>query len=317
MRVNCDSWQVRAILALAIAWIFLGLNSSSAWSQGPPMPNKAAIKDKLVQAARPISNEEEYRVGRAVAASFLAEYPLYDNPQLNRYVNEVGLTLSRKSRRPNPYRGFYFAVLNSPEPNAFACPGGIILVTRGFIRMCDTEDELAALLAHEVAHVVHRNGIKSIKMARWTEVVTLIRAEKSRRRGGHLAQLVDLYGDAVVDVRKTIKVNGYSRQAEWSADHSALFILARAGYNPKALVTLLEKMAALEKKGDAPGGIFRTHPPAALRLEKIKELGLEAPASVPGEPARTKRFGSFKKLAAAGPAVNVSLVQEGNKIFNH
>lgn len=288
--------QVQIFLALTFCWM-TGLLATPASSQEPPWPKKAAIKAKLVQAARPISEAEEYRVGRAVAASFLAEYPLHANLQLNRYVNEVGLAVARKSKRPSPYQGYHFAVLDSPDPNAFACPGGIILVTRGFIRLCNNEDELAALLAHEVAHVAHRDGIKSIKKALWTEVVTLIRTERSKQRNGPLAKLVDLYGDAVLDVRKTIAVNGYSRRAEWAADHEALLTLARAGYNPKALVTLLEKMARVDKSGR---GIFRTHPPAALRLAKLKELGLEAPAAASGEPARTRRFENHKKLAAAG-----------------
>ncbi len=308
-------WQGWIFMVLSLAWILQGINPASAWGQELSPQFKASIKDKLVQAARPITYSEEYHLGRAVAAHLLMEHPLCPDARLNRYLNEVGQAVARKSSRPNPYRGYHFAVLDSPEPNAFACPGGTILVTRGFIRLCDTEDELAALLAHEVVHVVRRHGIKSIKKARWTEVVTLIRTERSRQRNGPLARLVNLYGESVLDVRKAIAVNGYSRQMEWGADHGALMILARAGYSPKALVTLLEKMARLEKTEQR--GIFRTHPPAALRLQKIKELGLEAPASAPGEPARTRRFESFKKLTAAGLEDSVSLLQEGNKIPNH
>ena len=237
--------QVWMFMVLSLAWSLQGFVSTSAGAQELSTQFKMSIKDKLVQAARPINDSEEYHLGRAVAASFLTEYPLYQEARLNRYLNEVGQTLARKCGRPNPYRGYHFAVLDSPEPNAFACPGGVILVTRGFIRLCNTEDELAALLAHEVAHVAKRHGIKSIKKSRWTEVVTLIRAERSRQRNGPLARLVELYGESVLDVRQTIAVNGYSRKAEWQADNGALFILSRAGYSPKALVTLLEKMARL------------------------------------------------------------------------
>ena len=81
-------------------------------------------------------------------------------------MNEVGDTVARKSSRPNPFRGYHFAVLDTQELNAFACPGGTIFITRGLIQTCQNEDQLAAVLAHEVGHVVNKDGINSISQAR-------------------------------------------------------------------------------------------------------------------------------------------------------
>ncbi len=91
---------------------------------------------KATEAARPITDSEEYYVGRAVAARILGKYKLDQNPKLTQYVNEVGDTVARKSSRPNPFRGYHFAVLDTQEINAFACPGGTIFITRGLIQTC-------------------------------------------------------------------------------------------------------------------------------------------------------------------------------------
>jgi predicted Zn-dependent protease len=240
---------------------------------------------KAVQASRPINDSEEYYVGRAVGARILAKYPLYNNAEVTQYVNEVGQTVARKSSRPHPYRGYHFAVLDTQEPNAFACPGGTILITRGLIKNCANEDELAAVLAHEVAHIAHKDGINSISQARWTEVLTTLGTETAKQYAGSAGQLVTLFEGSIDDVFKTIVVNGYSRSAEENADREAVSILRKAGYSPGALAAVLTKMSGKE----GAGGIYRTHPPTSERLAKVQAL---APAAAPGgkEQVRTARF---------------------------
>src|SRR4030042_5526621 len=172
---------------------------------------------KATEAARPINDSEEYYVGRAVAARILGKYKLDQNPKLTEYVNEVGETVARKSSRPNPFKGYHFAVLDTQEINAFACPGGIIFVTRGLIQTCQNEDQLAAVLAHEVGHVANKDGINSISKARWTQVFTAMGAEAARQYGGAAGNLVTLFEGSIDDVFKTVVVNGYSRTAAGAA----------------------------------------------------------------------------------------------------
>lgn len=242
---------------------------------------------KATQAARPINDSEEYYVGRAVAARILSKYKLDQNPKLTQYVNEVGQTVARKSTRPNPYKGYHFAVLDTQEINAFACPGGIIFVTRGLIQTCQNEDQLAAVLAHEVGHVANKDGINSISKARWTQVFTTMGTEAAKQYGGAAGNLVGLFEGSIDDVFKTIVVNGYSRQAEETADAAALTELTRAGYDPGAMVVLL---TAMEAKGKgASGGIFKTHPPTSERLAKVKASVGQSPESQ-GEKLRAARF---------------------------
>ena len=227
-------------------------------------------------------------MGRAVAAQILGKYKLDQNPQLTQYVNEVGQTVARKSTRPNPFKGYHFAVLDTTELNAFACPGGIIFVTRGLIQTCKNEDQLAAVLAHEVGHVANKDGINSISQARWTQVFTAMGTEAAKQYGGVAGNLVSLFEGSIDDVFKTIVVNGYSRQAEENADAAALTELTRAGYDPGAMVVLLTTMEAKGK--GSTSGIFKTHPPTSERLAKVKASVGQSPAESKGEKIRTERF---------------------------
>ncbi len=245
---------------------------------------------KAVVAARGINDSEEYYIGRAVAARILGKYPLSQNRDATLYINEVGQAVARKSSKPTTYRGYHFGILETSDPNAYACPGGIILITRGLIKECQNEDELAAVLAHEVAHIVHQDGIKSINKARWTEVLTTAGTEATRQYAGGVAgNLVSLFEGSIDDVFKTIVVNGYSRGAEENADREAVSILTRAGYNPAALAAILGRLSS---RGGG-GGIFRSHPLTSQRVAGVQALTGQATAG-PREQARTKRFQEVK-----------------------
>jgi predicted Zn-dependent protease len=243
------------------------LMCGNAHPQASPPATRAEMRvARMQQATRNVPEVSEYRLGRAVAARILTSYQLAPDPQLQLYINEVGRTVARKSSRPDTFRGYHFAVLESLEPNAFACPGGIILITRGMLKLCGNEDEVAAALAHEVAHVAHRDGVNSVVSSRWAAVVAGRRIAAAKERGGQAAEMAALYEDSINDVFKTMVTNGYSRAAEWAADQEALRTLSRAGYSPGALASLLTKMVAQEKRGV---GIYRTHPPTALRLARV------------------------------------------------
>ena len=245
---------------------------------------------KAVVAARGTNDSEEYYIGRAVAARILGKYPLSQNRDATLYINEVGQAVARKSSKPTTYRGYHFGILETSDPNAYACPGSIILITRGLIKECQNEDELAAVLAHEVAHIVHQDGIKSINKARWTEVLTTAGTEATRQYAGGVAgNLVSLFEGSIDDVFKTIVVNGYSRGAEENADREAVSILTRAGYNPAALAAILGRLSS---RGGG-GGIFRSHPLTSQRVAGVQALTGQATAG-PREQARTKRFQEVK-----------------------
>ncbi len=294
MRPHHREWVLVLVAGLAVGGC--GTLASTVASL-PGVPEKVApaleiaqkTGEKALTASREMSDSEEYYLGRGVAARILARYPLSQDHVLQAYVNKVGLTVAQQSSRPRTYRGYRFAVLESSTPNSFACPGGIILITQGMIKACATEDQLAAVLAHEVGHVANRDGVNSISQARWTEVATTAGSEIAKQYGGSLGRLVAQFEGAIDDVFKTVIVNGYSRAAEENADRAAVAMLRQSGYNPAAMPAILTAMSARGGRG----GILGTHPTITERLENIKNLSQEANTEM--EPVRTQRFQALVK----------------------
>ena len=153
----------------------------------------------LAETARAVTEdftpEQEYYIGRSVAAQILAQYPLLDSPAAEEYVQTLGQLIALASPRPVVFRGYSFAILDSNEVNAIATPGGHVLLSRGLVELAETEDDLAGILAHEVAHVVLAHGLASIRTGRVTEsVLALAGAAASDLTGSELAELTDTFG---------------------------------------------------------------------------------------------------------------------------
>jgi beta-barrel assembly-enhancing protease len=234
-----------------------------------------------------ITPEQEYYIGRAVAASVLYRYQPYDRAELNRYVNEVGQTLAQASTRPQTFGGYHFQVVDSMEINAFAAPSGLVIVTRGMLRCCKTEDALAAVLAHEIAHVQNQDGLRAISTGRLTSALTIIAAEGAKQYGGQsIAQLTQAFEGSVGDVVNTLVTSGYSRDQERQADMAAITILRRVGYDPYALVAMLNVMKTQLKPGGP--GFGKTHPDPQERINAIQSWA-GSPGKVPPA-ARQARF---------------------------
>ena len=122
--------------------------------------------NRIRKSAEDLDPSEEHFIGRAVAAAILAfpDYKLADAPKLNEYLNKIGSGIVASSDAVrHTFNGYHFAVLESTEINAFACPGGTVFITRGLIAKTESEDELAGVLAHEIAHVTNRHGLAAIK----------------------------------------------------------------------------------------------------------------------------------------------------------
>lgn len=244
-------------------------------------------------ATREISDDEEYYIGRAVAARLTSTYPLYRNGRLTEYLNQIGQTIALHTEKPATFGGYHFALLDSKEINAFACPGGIILITRGMLNSVRNEDELAAVLAHEIAHVIQRHGIAAISSSRWSEALVVIGSSAAREFGSKdTAKLVSLFEGSIDDVFKTLVVNGYGRDQEKAADKAALEYLAAAGYDPKGLTGYLKR---LEQAGKgSKGGILTTHPGTDERVENVADTSVPD-VDLSGQPRRTKRFAETVK----------------------
>ena len=246
-------------------------------------------------AVRPMTDREEYYVGRAVAATVLGQYRLYRDDRLNLYLNQVGQALALASDRPLTYGGYHFAVLDSDEVNALACPGGTILITRGMLDRARNEEELAAILAHEIAHVNHKDGVNAIQRSRWVQAATALGADAARQLGqGQLDQLASLFEGSVGDVVKTLLVNGYSRADELAADQSAMIIMVRLGYDPNGLTDYLGRLAQ-EQGAGARGGFFATHPGMGERLAEARTTIAANKWGRVDHQVRDERFAAYRE----------------------
>jgi len=243
------------------------------------------------KATREITDDEEYYIGRAVAARMTATYPLYRNSRQTEYLNQIGQILALHSEKPTTFGGYHFAILDTAEINAFACPGGIILITRGMLESVKSEEELAAVLAHEIGHIIHRDGIAAISSSRWSEALLVIGSSAAKEFGPKdTAKLVSLFEGSIDDVVKTLVVNGYGRDQELAADAAALKFMAAAGYDPTGLTGYLKR---LEEAGKgSKGGIMTTHPGTGDRLEKVADAGVPE-VDTASVPVRSKRFAAM------------------------
>jgi predicted Zn-dependent protease len=235
-------------------------------TQGEAIRKSTAAVSKSLEDFTP---EQEYYIGRAVAAVVLSKYPAYTNTQINQYINTLGQTLAAASDKPDIFNGYHFLVLDSDDINAFATPGGHVFVTRGLIRCCQSEDALAAVLAHEIGHIRFRHGMQSIEKARVTEALTVLATEGAKTLGSReVAQLTQTFSGAISDIANSMINNGYSRTFEYQADQASVVLVRRVGYNPEGLIDMLRVMAKKLK----PGGVdfAKTHPAPQDRIEEIR-----------------------------------------------
>ncbi|MDQ3187199.1 MAG: M48 family metalloprotease [Pseudomonadota bacterium] len=218
-----------------------------------------------------MSEAEEMRTGTRAAAQVSKEYSIYDFPTLQSYVNEIGQKLAKKSHRVQ--LNFHFTVVDSPQINAFALPGGYIYVTRGILAYLNSEAELAAVLGHEIGHVTARHSVQQYSASTAANIGTLLLGIFVPQLGGQAAQgLMGLANNALL--------SGYGRSHELEADRLGAEYLARSGYDPQAMIKVISVLKNQElfdievakQEGREPRryhGIFATHPDNDTRLQEV------------------------------------------------
>lgn len=231
-----------------------------------PVDSALKVGSAIRKSAEQISESEEYFIGRAVAAKIATRYRTFDNAELNRYAQTVLQVVAMASDRPAIYRGYHIQLLDSEEVNAFSAPGGFVFITTGLLKTLESEDQLACVLGHEVAHIAKKHGLKTIKAARLTAAFTLLgKAAADNYASGAVSELTEHFGGAVDDIVNNLVVSGYSRDKEFEADHYGDLYAQRAAYDPGALDVFLTKLGA----ADARSGFYKTHPPAEKRLREL------------------------------------------------
>ncbi len=270
-----------------ISEVGTGLASSAgviSEDQAKSINKSAGAIDKASESMTP---EQEYYIGRTVAATILSQTKPYDQQTITTYLNTIGQYLAMFSDKPETFGGYHFLVMDTPDINAFAAPGGLILVSRGMLRCCKNEEALAGVLAHEIGHVELNHGMQAIDKSRYSAVVTTLLAEGAKNlAGSNVAELTKAFEGSISDITSKMVNSGYARKYEFQADKSAVTILQRAGYSPSGLITMLQQM----EKQLKPGGhdFAKTHPAPADRISELTKLIKTTPAA--DSAARQARF---------------------------
>jgi predicted Zn-dependent protease len=222
-----------------------------------------SVTRTLGSAVMPISPEEEIEIGRSIAANVAGKYGIVMDEQVTRYICLVGETVAAKSDRPD--LTYHFAVLDTDIINAFSCPGGYVFVTRGALGIIECEAELAAVLAHEIAHVAHKDIINEIEKQQFFQAGNEV--------AGTLLHADPAIFNAATSFGTGLLFKGFSRSDEYAADKRSIGYTARAGYDPAALLTFLEKLRGAS--GASDGGVkllLATHPQIDDRIENVRTL---------------------------------------------
>lgn len=218
-----------------------------------------------------VSESQEISMGRQADAEVRKQYHVYPDKALQDYINRVGQRLARSSDRPNLQ--YHFTVLDTPDINAFALPGGYVYITRGILAYLNSEAELAAVLGHEIGHVAARHGVRQQSAAEaaniGVSIVSIFVPEINTNVGYNLT---NLFGGALL--------SGYGREHELEADRLGAKYMARAEYDPQAMIKVLSLLKEQEEfdavvakqEGRQPNhyhGLFASHPDNDTRLKQV------------------------------------------------
>jgi beta-barrel assembly-enhancing protease len=235
---------------------------------------------QLGKATMEIKEPEEIEIGRDVAARLLGAAPLLANAPLQRYVNQVGRWLAAQTERPDlPWR---FGVLDAPQVNAFAVPGGTIFVTRGLVERMASEAELAGVLAHEVAHVLKKHHLKAIQKGAQTSLAGEALGTALRERAGPERDKLIAFGTEMYS-------RGLDKSDELEGDRLGVVIAARAGYDAYGLPAVLQTLQAMNAQDSALALMFKTHPSPAERLAALDKMQATLDAYA-AQPQLVERF---------------------------
>lgn len=220
-----------------------------------------------------VSEGQEIQMGQEADPQVTASYGLVDDPELQRYVSDIGLRLASESERPDlPWS---FKVVDDPIVNAFALPGGFIYVTRGILANFNTEAELAGVLGHEIGHVTARHGAAQMSRQQLQQVglvAGMIASERFREYGGLAAGALQVLNLS------------YSRGQETQSDELGLRYIAREGYDADAMIGVFQMLASAGGSGE--GGRLPewqlTHPYPENREANMRAVIAETGASRTG-----------------------------------
>ncbi len=231
-------------------------------AQSPATDSTAASETAASKTTEPEFNwknpskEEEIALGRQITGNLLGAAPLVKDAALQKYVNSVGRWVASQSERPDlPWR---FGVIESEDINAFAAPGGYIMITKGLYRKLTNEAQLAGVLGHEIGHVVKKHQLKVLQKQQLLNIGAGFLSDKYAKDNKLVSKAIGTGAE--------ISARSLDKTAEYEADRLGLSYAARAGYEPYGLTEVLQAIGQTNKNDGSVALLFKTHPHPDERL---------------------------------------------------
>ena len=223
-----------------------------------------------------VSPEQEHRLGRAWLSVLRGQIDQLSDPQLKDYVETSVYRLAETSQLAD--RRLEFVLLNSPQINAFAAPGGIIGVNGGLLLHAQTEAEYASVMAHELAHLSQRHfarGIEAQKRLQVPVMAAMLAGIVAAAAGAGDAGIATIMGAQAAAIQEQRR---FSRQNEQEADRIGLLNLQRAGFDPRAMPSMFERLMRQYRYDSRPPEFLLTHPLSESRVADTRNRAEQYPA---------------------------------------
>lgn len=231
----------------------------AAAAPAAPAPSEPAADLPSIPPFGEVPLQDEVKIGRHIAGRLLGASPLVDNPALQQYVNRVGRWVAAQSERPD--LNWTFGIIDSPDINAFAAPGGYIFVTRGLYGLLRDEAELAGVLAHEVAHVTRKHHLKVMQKSQMIGAGSDLLSKQLGKKDDRIKGLIGSGAE--------IMARGLDKDAEFEADRDGVVLATRAGYDSFGLPAVLQEIGHVSSDGNSVALLFKTHPHPDERLARL------------------------------------------------
>jgi predicted Zn-dependent protease len=272
--MNLSSWKSLAVLTVIL------LTNFAAGCATNPVSGRPEVTL--------VSDEKERELGAREALKVERTMGLIQDSELVAYVKALGGRLAAHSPRRDVDYSFY--VVDMAEPNAFALPGGYVYVSRGLLALVNSEDELAGVMGHEIAHVAARHAVQRVTAATATSPVRIATGIAGAVTGIVAPRLGETIA-GVGQVTSALVIAPYSRSQEREADRVGQEIVADAGWDPNGLSSMLETLGREEAlaSGEArQNSFFATHPSMPERVSKTTEHATELKSSAAHPIARDR-----------------------------
>jgi len=205
------------------------------------------------------SKEEEIALGREITGNLLGAAPLVKDEALQKYVNSVGRWVASQSERPDlPWR---FGVIDSDDLNAFAAPGGYVMITKGLYRKMSNEAQLAGVLGHEIGHVVAKHQLKVLQKQQLINLGANFLSKKMAKDNNLINKAIGSGAE--------ISARSLDKNAEFEADRLGVSYTTRSGYEPFGLTEVLQLLGQASKNDNSVALLFKTHPHPDERLASL------------------------------------------------